>query len=126
MFDYNDQTIILLYKYRWNIEILFKQLKQNFELGYFYSDSSEGIKTQIWIALIANLLFSVIHRQCKESENFVTIVSLAATNMGSYTSLIKIIRTRKLIDKERDLKIVQYDLYAIRQGGVFEKTEKPP
>jgi hypothetical protein len=73
MFSYRDSTIILLYKYRWNIEVLFKRLKQNFELGYFFSDSSEGIKTQIWIALIANLLFSVIHRQCKESELFVTI-----------------------------------------------------
>lgn len=47
MFDYLDSTIILLYKYRWNIELLFKRLKQNFELGYFYSDSSEGIKSQV-------------------------------------------------------------------------------
>lgn len=126
MFDYQDQTIILLYKYRWNIEILFKQLKQNFELAYFYSDSSEGIKTQIWIALIANLLFSVIHRQCKESESFVTIVSLAATNMGSYISLIKIVRSGKLTDKDRNLKIVQLDLYEIWQGGLFQKTGKSP
>jgi hypothetical protein len=126
MFDYQTQTIIQLYKYRWSIETWFKQLKQNFELGYFYSDSSEGIKTQIWIALIANLLFSVIHRQCKESESFVTIVSLAATNMGSYTSLIKIVRSRKLTNSERDLRIVQLDLYEIREGGVFEKTEKSP
>lgn len=126
MFDYEDQTIILLYKYRWNIEILFKQLKQNFELSYFYSDSSEGIKTQVWIALIAHLLFSVIHRQCKESEPFVTIVSLAATNMGSYTSLIKIIRSINFTNTERDLKIVQLDLYEIRQGGVFQKGGKSP
>jgi len=126
MFDYQAQTIILLYKYRWNIEILFKQLKQNFELGYFYSDSSEGIKTQIWIALIANLLFSVIHRQCKESELFVTIVSLAATNMGSYISLIKIVRSGKLTNTERDLNIVQLDLYEIRQGGLFQESGKSP
>ena len=45
MFDYQDTTIVLLYKYRWNIEVLFKRLKQNFELGYFLSDSTKGIKT---------------------------------------------------------------------------------
>jgi hypothetical protein len=56
MFDYDLMTIVQLYKYRWNIEVLFKQLKQNFELSYFFSDSSEVIKTQIWIALIAQLI----------------------------------------------------------------------
>lgn len=39
-------TTVIQYKYRWNIEVLFKRLKQNVELGYFYSDSPEGIKTK--------------------------------------------------------------------------------
>jgi IS4 transposase len=50
-------TISLLYKNRWVIEPLFKQIKQNFELTYFLADSQEGIKTQLWIAMILNLLF---------------------------------------------------------------------
>ena len=120
MFDYQDTTIIQLYKYRWNIEVLFKRLKQNFELGYFFSDSKEGIKTQIWIALIANLLFSVIHRQCKEAELYTTIVNLAANNMGSYISLIKLVRLGRLTKVERDLKIIQLNLFDIRQGVSFQ------
>jgi hypothetical protein len=126
MFDYQASSIILLYKYRWNIEVLFKRLKQNFELAYFFSDSSEGIKTQIWIALIANLLFSVIHRQCKEAELFVTIVNLAAINMGSYISLIKLVKSGRLNRKERDLKIVQLDLFTLKRKGVFQKLGKSP
>ena len=39
MFSYRAATIIQLYKYRWVIEVLFKQIKQNFELGYFFSDT---------------------------------------------------------------------------------------
>ena len=126
LFAYRDTTIILLYKYRWNIEVLFKRLKQNFELGYFFSDSSEGIKTQVWVALIANLLFSVIHRQCKEAELFVTIVNLAAINMGSYISLIKLVRSGRLTGIERDLNIVQLDLFDLKQGGGFQNPGKPP
>lgn len=126
MYDYQANTIILLYKYRWNIEVLFKRLKQNFELSYFFSDSTEGIKTQVWIALIANLLFSVIHRQCKEAELFVTIVNLAATNMGSYISLIKIVKSGRLSRADRDLKIVQLNLFDIKQGGAFHNREKSP
>jgi hypothetical protein len=126
MFDYSDSTVILLYKYRWNIEVLFKQLKQNFELGYFYSDSLEGIKTQVWVALIANLLFSVIHRQCKEAEQFVTLVNMAAINMCSYISLIKLVRSGRLSGLERDLRIMQFDLFDLKQGGVFENPKNPP
>ncbi len=126
MFNYQDTTIIQLYKYRWNIEVLFKRLKQNFELGYFFSDSMEGIKTQVWIALIANLLFSLIHRQCKEAELFVTIVNLAATNMGSYISLIKLVRSGRLTSPDRDLNIVQLDLFELSKGGVFQNQGKPP
>ena len=107
MFDYQVTTVIQLYKYRWEIEVLFKQIKQNFELGYFFSDSPEGIKTQVWVALIANLIFTVIHRQVKECELFVTIVSMASNNLGSYTCLITLIKRKPPSGDERDIKIAQ-------------------
>jgi DDE family transposase/uncharacterized protein DUF4372 len=126
MFDYQDTTVIQLYKYRWGIEVLFKQIKQNFELGYFYSDSSEGIKTQVWIALIANLIFTVIHRQVKECELFVTIVSMASNNLGSYTCLITLLKRKHPSGEQRDIKIVQLNMFNSRKGGGFENTENDP
>lgn len=126
MFDYRDTTIIQLYKYRWNIEIIFKRIKQNFELGYFFSDSMEGIKTQVWIALIANLIFSVIHKQCKEAEMFVTVVSLASNNMTSYVSLIKIVKRQRFDDNERDLLKIQLELFNQQERGVLRIKEKSP
>ncbi|MCP4459492.1 MAG: transposase [Cytophagales bacterium] len=44
MFDHQGTTIIQLYKYRWIIEVLFKQIKQNFELGYFSRTAVKGSK----------------------------------------------------------------------------------
>ena len=126
MFAYKADTIIQLYKYRWNIEVIFKRLKQNFELCYFFSDSSEGIKSQVWVALIANLIFSVIHRQIKEAEMFVTLVNVAANNMGSYISLVKIMRVRMLTEKERDLEIIQLEIFASTHRGVFQTKGKSP
>jgi len=126
MFDHQPTTIIQLYKYRWAIEVLFKQIKQNFELGYFFSDSSEGIKTQIWVALIANLIFTVIHRQVKECELFVTIVSMASNNLSSYTCLITLIKRKHPKGDERNIKIIQVDMFTSHQGGVIENPEKSP
>ncbi len=45
----NDMTmdadeIIAIYRKRWEIELLFKQLKQNFPLRYFYGESANAIK----------------------------------------------------------------------------------
>lgn len=85
-------TIALLYKNRWVIEVLFKQLKQNFELKYFLSDSENGIKIQIWVALTLNLIFTVIHKMTKEAEDFSTLVQVAAKNLLSYVSIVKFIQ----------------------------------
>ncbi len=126
MFSYRDYTIIQLYKYRWGIEVMFKQIKQNFELGYFFSDSPEGIKTQVWVALIANLIFTVIHRQVKECELFVTIVSMASNNLASYICLIKLLKRRIPTGEERNIEIVQLDVFTKKDRGVFEFSGKSP
>lgn len=124
MFEYEAMTIVQLYKYRWNIEVLFKQLKQNFELCYFFPDSPEGIKTQVWIALIAQLVFSVIHRQIKEAEAFVTLVNVASNNMSSYVGLVRIMKPGRLSPDERDLEIVQLQMFGNGKGGTFRSTLK--
>ena len=126
LFDCQPETIAYLYRCRWSIELLFKSLKQNFELRYFYSDSPEGIKTQIWVALIANLIFTVIHRMVKECESFTTIVAMASANLGSYMSLIKVVKSQPPTAQNRKLEIVQLNMFEINQGGVFEYTGKPP
>lgn len=118
LFDYNALTIAQLYKYRWSIEVFFKRLKQNFQLNYFFSDSSNGIQTQIWIALIANLLMSVIHHLTKQKECFSTTVAMAACNMSSYTSLIGIILQERPSKKPK-IRIVQLNLFSKARGPSF-------
>ena len=87
LMGHTAMTIALLYKNRWVIEVLFKQVKQNFELKYFLSDSENGIKSQIWVALILNLLFTLLYKRIKEAEDFSTMVMIAAKNLCSYVNL---------------------------------------
>ncbi len=54
--------IIEIYRKRWEIELLFKQIKQNFPLKYFYGESANAIKIQIWVPLIANLLLMIMKK----------------------------------------------------------------
>ena len=57
---------------------------------------------------------------------FVTLVGMASNNMGSYLSIIKIVKTRKIDAQERSLGIIQLEMFEIRQGGVLENQQKPP
>jgi hypothetical protein len=89
--DMTTEQIGLLYKQRWQIELLFKQLKQNFPLKYFLGDNENAIKIQIWCTLIANLLFTIIARNLKRKLSFSILVSFARQHLFSYNKLSDLI-----------------------------------
>ena len=62
-FDMTLETIVAICRRRWQIESLFRQIKQNFPLRYFYGESANAIKIQIWVTLVANLLQSKLSRR---------------------------------------------------------------
>ena len=83
----SNEEVALLYKYRWTIETSFKKLKQNFQLHYFYSETENGIKTQVWCTLIAYLLLTVFQKQSKSKKAFSTIAALIRIHLISYLEL---------------------------------------
>ena len=74
--DSDPNEIIAIYRQRWEIELLFKQIKQNFPLKYFYGESANAIKIQIWVTLIANLLLMVMQKRLTRSWSFSGLASL--------------------------------------------------
>jgi hypothetical protein len=50
-FVFSAQTIADLYRYRWQIELFFKWIKQGLRVKSFYGTSENAVKTQIWIAV---------------------------------------------------------------------------
>jgi len=87
-----------IYKRRWQIESLFKRLKQNYPLKYFLGDSSNAIKIQIWCALITDLLIKVVKDKTKRQWSFSNIASMIRLHLMTYIDLAKF-----LLDPERAL-----------------------
>jgi len=81
LFDMRPDLVSAIYKLRWQIELLFKQLKQNFPLKYFLGDNENAIKIQIYCALIANLLMTVIQKMLKKSWAFSNLVSFCKIHL---------------------------------------------
>jgi hypothetical protein len=84
LFDLPAEQIALLYKKRWEIELLFKKIKQNFPLQYFYGDNKNAIQIQIWCTLIALLLITFMKKQLTKSWSFSNLVSLLQKHLFTY------------------------------------------
>ena len=80
------EEIIEIYRKRWEIELLFKQLKQNFPLRYFYGESSNAIKIQIWVTLIANLLIMVLQKRIKRPWSFSGLATMVRIMLMHYVN----------------------------------------
>ncbi len=89
LFEFRADTIAALYKIRWQIELLFKQIKQNFPLKYFLGENENAIKIQIYCVLIVNLLIQVIKRSLKKQWSFSNIVSFCRIHLFNYIHLTK-------------------------------------
>lgn len=83
-------TIAGLYKKRWQIELLFKSLKQNFNLQDFLGDSENAIRIQLWCTLIAQLLLKIIKDKVarqKKNWSMANLSGLIRLHLGTYIDL---------------------------------------
>ena len=86
-FELDAITIAEIYRYRWQIELFFKKLKQNFQLQYFVGDNQNAIEIQIWCALIAVLLLTVIHQCNKSKMAFSNVATLLRIHLAGYIGI---------------------------------------
>lgn len=89
LFEKRADLIAAIYKLRWQIELLFKQLKGNFPLKYFLGDNENAIKIQIYCTLIVNLLLTVIRKKLKRKWAFSNLVSFCRIHLFNYLHLLK-------------------------------------
>ena len=82
--DFDPEEIVAIYRKRWEIELLSKQMKQNFPLKYFYGESANAIKIQIWVTLIANLLLMVMQKGLKRQWSFSGLATMARITLMYY------------------------------------------
>ena len=82
--DSDPNEIIAIYRQRWEIELLFKQIKQNFPLKYFYGESANAIKIQIWVTLIANLLLMIMQKRLERPWSFSGLATMIRITLMYY------------------------------------------
>ena len=97
-------TIAALYKARWNIEIFFRNLKQNFHIKSFVGTTRNAVEIQIWTALITMLLLSYMRSIAKYPWHFSNLVhSLRLNTFTKLNLLIWLDNPFSNIGEEADL-----------------------
>ncbi|MFM6343939.1 MAG: hypothetical protein ACKPFK_02165 [Dolichospermum sp.] len=81
-----------IYKNRWMIELLFKQIKQNFPLRYFWGESPNAIKMQVYCVLMAQLLMVVIRKKAATKKSFANMITVIRLHLMSYVGLLEFIK----------------------------------
>ena len=99
--DSDPDEIIAIYRKRWEIELLFKQMKQNFPLKYFYGESANAIKIQIWVTLIANLLLMLMQKGLKRQWSFSGLATMVRITLMYYVDFYSLFN-----NPEKDWEII--------------------
>lgn len=91
-FTLPGSQVAIIYKNRWMIELLFKQIKQNFPLRYFWGESSNAIKMQVYCVLIAQLLMVILRKKAATKKSFANMITVIRLHLMSYVELLEFIK----------------------------------
>ena len=83
----SGSTIGRIYRYRWQIELFFKALKQNLKIKTFVGTSENAVKTQIWTALIAILLLKFMQLKSCWRWSLSNLAAMLRFNLLTYRDL---------------------------------------
>ncbi|MGV8828601.1 MAG: IS4 family transposase [Breznakibacter sp.] len=120
--ELSAEKIAYIYKKRWQIELLFKQLKQNFPLKYFLGDNENAIEIQIWAAMLANLLITLVKSKLKRNWAFSNMVSIIRQQLMNYINIYAFLENPEkswllLIKEDKDK--YQNSLFPEFKGAYF-------
>jgi hypothetical protein len=73
--------IALLYKYRWQIELFFKWIKQHLKIKTFWGHTENAVKIQLYCALIAYCLVAIAAKELKIERPIYTILQIVGFSL---------------------------------------------
>ena len=103
-FYLSAKDIALLYKYRWQVELFFKWIKQHLQVKRFWGDSENAVRIQIHVAIITYCLIAIIEHDLKIGRPVLEIMRIlgkSALTMDSIRDLLMPIKeTANTVDRQ--------------------------
>ena len=81
------QTVADLYRYRWQVELFFKWIKQHLRIKSFFGTSENAVKSQIWIAISVYVQVAIIKKRLDIETDLYTILQILSLTLFELTPL---------------------------------------
>jgi Transposase DDE domain/Domain of unknown function (DUF4372) len=90
--EWSAQTIVELYRCRWQIEVFFKQIKQTLQLADFLGTSANAVRWQVWTALLVYLLLRYLAFLSQWSHSFSRLFTLIRVALWKKWDVLNLLR----------------------------------
>jgi hypothetical protein len=97
------QTVADLYRYRWQVELFFKWIKQHLRIKSFFGTSENAVKSQIWIAISVYVLVAIIKKRLDIEADLYTILQILSLTLFEKTFLLQLLTGEESIIGEPDM-----------------------
>jgi hypothetical protein len=84
-FEVDAQIIADLYRYRWQIELFFKWIKQHLRIKKFWGESPNAVKTQIWVAVATYVLVAIVKKKLNLDLSIYEILQILSVSVFDKT-----------------------------------------
>lgn len=112
-FELEAATIALLYKYRWQVELFFRWVKQHLKINSFYGTSANAVMMQIYIAISCFCLLAIAADGVKFKGSlyeFANLMSVSLTERRWLDDLVNGYCPQESSDKPVQLSIFDSDI----------------
>ena len=83
-------TIAQLYKYRWQVELFFKWIKQHLRIKAFFGTSENAVKTQIWSAVCVYVLVAIVKKRLAVKASLYEMLQILSLTLFEKTQLLQL------------------------------------
>lgn len=95
--------IALLYKYRWQVELFFKWLKQHLKIKAFWGTSENAVRIQIYSAIIAYCLVAIVGQELKINRSTYEILQVLGISLLDKTPVKELLTNSDYNDVKEHL-----------------------
>jgi hypothetical protein len=90
--EWSAQSIVELYRCRWQIEVFFKQIKQTLQLADFLGTTANAVRWQVWTALLVYLLLRYLAFLANWSHSFSRLFTLIRAALWRKWDVLSLLR----------------------------------
>jgi len=86
-------TVARLYKYRWQIELFFKWIKQHLRIKAFFGETENAVKAQIWSAVCVYVLVAIVKKRLTIKASLYEMLQILSLTLFEKTGLFSLFQS---------------------------------